>query len=141
MEGNTYTIKEVAEKTNLTIPTIRYYETEGVLPPIERSESGNRIFSDSDIGWLHLICCLRGTGMPIKKIKQFVKWCLEGDDTIDQRIEMLIEHGNSVDEQIKVLSEYKAAIEWKINYHKELKLDIEARRNTARIIEQNDLKN
>ena len=141
MENQTYTIKEVAEKTNLTIPTIRYYETEGVLPPVERSESGNRVFTDSDIGWLDLICCLRGTGMPIRKIKQFVQWCLEGDDTIDDRIEMLIEHGKTVDEQLQVLTNYKAAIEWKINYHREMKMQIDARRNAVRLMEQQDLKN
>ncbi len=128
MDNNTYTIKEVSERMNLTVPTIRYYETEGLLPPVERNDNGNRVFTDSDIGWLDLICCLRGTGMPIKKIKQFVQWCLEGDDTIDDRIEMLIEHGKSVNEQLEVLTNYKYAIEWKINYHKELKMQIEARR-------------
>ena len=35
-----YTIKQVSEKTGLTIPTIRYYESEGILPPVERDGSG-----------------------------------------------------------------------------------------------------
>ena len=123
-----YTIKEAAEKTNLTVPTIRYYEKEGLLPAVERNQAGNRVFEDGDIEWLNLICCLRGTGMPIQKVKRFIKWCLEGDDTIDERINMLIEHKKSVHEQLEVLLHYQSAIEWKINYHKELKKQIEARR-------------
>ena len=62
-----YTIKQVSEKTGLTIPTIRYYESEGILPPVERDGSGSRLFGEDDIEWLNLICCLRGTGMPIKQ--------------------------------------------------------------------------
>ena len=119
-----YTIKQVAEKTNLTIPTIRYYEKEGILPAVHRNEVGNRMFCDEDLDWLGLICCLRNTGMPIRKIKQFVKWCLDGDDTIDNRIEMLIEHKKSVTEQIAVLQHYQQALDCKIKHHEATKQKI-----------------
>lgn len=117
----TLTIKQVAKKMDLTISTIRYYEKEGLLPPVKRDKAGNRMFDDEDIEWLSLICCLRNTGMPVKKIKQFVAWSLDGDETLTQRIQMLEEHRASVDEQLETLTHYKCSIEWKINYHKELK--------------------
>lgn len=119
-----YSIKQVSEKMKLTIPTIRYYEKEGLLPPVNRKDSGTRIFRDNDLEWLGLICCLRNTGMPVKNIKQFVKWCLEGDSTIDNRIEILLEHKESVNEQIKVLQHYQEAINWKINHYTELRAEI-----------------
>lgn len=117
----TLTIKQVANKMDLTISTIRYYEKEGLLPPVKRDSAGNRMFVDEDIEWLNLICCLRNTGMPVRKIKQFVAWSLEGDETLTQRIKMLEEHRHAVDEQLETLTHYKHSIEWKINYHKELK--------------------
>ena len=120
-----YTIKQVSEKTGLTIPTIRYYESEGILPPVERDGSGSRLFGEDDIEWLNLICCLRGTGMPIKTIKRFVNCCLKGDDTIDERIAILSEHEKNVDAQLKMPQSYKSSLAWKINYHKELKKQID----------------
>lgn len=116
----TFTIKEVSEKTNLTIPTIRYYEKEGLLPPVNRNNVGVRIFSDGDLEWLSLICCLRNTGMPVRNIKKFVQWCLEGYDTLDKRIDMLVAHKKSVEEQQEILTHFKCSIDWKINYYKDL---------------------
>ena len=68
-----YSIKQVSEKKNIASHTLRYYDKEGLLPFVERSKSGIRKFSDSDLEWLDLICCLKSTGMTIKQIKEFVK--------------------------------------------------------------------
>ena len=65
-----FTIKQVAEKLDLTAYTLRYYEKEGLLPFVERDSNGNRIFNDHDIEWIMLICCLRATGMSVGEIKQ-----------------------------------------------------------------------
>ena len=54
-----YTIKEAAKLLNLTPTTLRYYDKEGLLPFIERKESGYRIFSDTDIMMLRIIECLK----------------------------------------------------------------------------------
>ena len=51
----TYTIKEVSSLTGLSIPTLRYYDKEGLLPDLRRKESGYRIFSDED---LYVLCLL-----------------------------------------------------------------------------------
>jgi len=47
-----YSIAEVAEKTHLTAYTLRYYEKEGLLPFVDRSDSGIRNFQDKDLEWL-----------------------------------------------------------------------------------------
>ena len=126
-----YTIKQAAEKMNLTPYTLRYYDKEGLLPFVERDSAGNRLFSDNDIEWLGLICCLKNTGMPIKQIRCFIQDALEGDHTIENRVEMLIEHRNSVLKQIEDLNRNLEKINNKINYYsshlekyrKELKQD------------------
>ncbi len=112
-----YTIKQAAEKMHLTAYTLRYYEKEGLLPFVERDSSGNRLFTDNDIEWLGLICCLKNTGMPIRQIKKFIQGALEGDQTLESRLEMLIQHRKDVLKQIEELNKNLDKINWKIDYY------------------------
>ena len=66
----TYAIGEIAEKMNLSIHTLRYYDKEGLLLFVQRTENGRRVFSDRDIILLSTIECLKATGMPLKDIRQ-----------------------------------------------------------------------
>ena len=50
-----YTIKQAAEIMNVTPTTLRYYDKQGLLPFMERKESGYRVFSDTDIAMLKVI--------------------------------------------------------------------------------------
>jgi DNA-binding transcriptional MerR regulator len=45
-------IREVAERTGLSAHTIRFYEKNGLLPKIRRSEGGIRQFTESDVVFL-----------------------------------------------------------------------------------------
>ncbi|MFW2491514.1 MerR family transcriptional regulator [Clostridium chromiireducens] len=112
-----YSIAEVAERTHLTPHTLRYYEKEGILPFIDRSDSGNRDFKEKDLEWLELICCLKNTGMPIKQIKEYIQLCLKGDNTIDVRREIFIKHREEVISQIAELQKNLDKINCKINFY------------------------
>ena len=68
-----YSIQEVSNKTGLTAHTLRYYEKEGLISGVERSQGGFRQYSDEDLEWLGLICCLKNTGMPLQEIARFVR--------------------------------------------------------------------
>lgn len=114
---NYYSIGEVAEKTNLSIYTIRYYDKEGLLPFIERTASGVRRFKDSDLGVLHIIECLKLTGMPIKEIKEFMEWCAEGDATLEKRYKMFLERRVIVQKQMEELQKTMDTIEMKCDYY------------------------
>ena len=67
-----YTIDEAAERTGLTKHTLRYYEREGLLPPIAKASSGHRRYSEGDIGWVKFLQLLKNN-RTIKKIKKFLK--------------------------------------------------------------------
>ncbi len=95
-----YTIAQAAKKMNLTIYTIRYYDREGLLTNVKRDKSGNRVFTKDDMEMLSLICCLKNTGMPIKKIKQFTDWHNEGSQTLHIRNDMLENHKEDILKQI-----------------------------------------
>ncbi len=111
------TIKEAAERVNLTAYTIRYYDKEGLLPFVERDDAGNRVFNDKDMEWLVLICCLKNTGMPIKKIKEYIEWCLEGDESMEIRRQILVEHRQNVLDQMGELKHNLEKINHKIDHY------------------------
>ncbi len=111
-----YSIKQVSEKTNLKAHVLRYYEREGLLPCVNRSASGIRRYSEDDLEWLGLICCLKNTGMSIKQIKAFVELSIQGGETLKQRCDMLIEHQKNVEAQIEEMQKHLKKVAHKIEY-------------------------
>lgn len=115
-----YSIKQAADIVNLTAYTLRYYDKEGLLPFVERDEAGHRIFTEHDIEWLGLICCLKDTGMPLKQIKKYIQLCMEGDETLSIRHRILVEHRRDVIEQIELLNRNLERIDYKIEHYNTL---------------------
>lgn len=111
-----YSIKQVSEKTKLKTHVLRYYEREGLLPLVSRSESGIRRYSEDDLEWLGLICCLKNTGMSIKQIKDFVELSMQGGKTLRQRCDMLVEHKKNVETQIEEMQKHLKKVSHKIEY-------------------------
>lgn len=114
----TYSISEVAKELNLTVYTLRYYDKEGLMPFVERTASGTRLFKESDIDALKIIECLKSTGMPIKEIKKFIEWCSDGDSTLQQRYDMFMDRKASVEAQMEELKKTMELIEHKCSYYK-----------------------
>ena len=114
--GN-YTIKDASKMLGVPSSTIRYYDKEGLLPFMERLESGYRIFTEKDIATLRIIDCLKKTGMPIKEIRQFSDWLEQGDDSLQQRYEMFLERKRVVEAQIAELQEILNTITHKCWYY------------------------
>ena len=115
-----YTIKQVSEKTGLSIYALRYYDKEGLLPLVKRSPSGIRKFSDNDIDWLGLICCLKNSGMSIDNIKEFMNLCLQGNETVEIRKNILLKHKENILAQMKQLESSLSTINYKIEHYKEI---------------------
>ncbi|MBS1480891.1 MAG: MerR family transcriptional regulator [Christensenellaceae bacterium] len=112
-----YTIGEAAQRMHLSAPTLRYYDKEGLLPFVDRSAGGARMFKESDFEWLRLIECLKSTGMPIRDIKQFIDWYMEGDTTLPQRRDMFYERRRAVEAQIETLQATLDMIDYKCWYY------------------------
>ena len=116
-----YTIGEMAKKIGVAPSALRYYDKEGLLPFVERSEGGIRMFKDSDIEWLNIIECLKKTGMSIKEIKKFIDWCIEGDSTIDKRLALIDKQRKNVILQIRRMRETLALLNYKHWYYETAK--------------------
>ena len=91
-----YSIQEVSRMTKLSAHTLRFYEKEGLLPGVERSESGIRQYSDADLDLLSGICCLKHTGMSLREIARFMQLYREGDGTLRERVALLQAHRDKV---------------------------------------------
>ncbi len=112
-----YTIKEFSEKTGLPATTIRYYDKEGLFPGLARKESGYRLFSESDVEFVRIVECLKGTGMSIKDIRRFVAWVQQGDASLSERHEMFQERKRAVQAQMEQLQRMLDLIERKCRYY------------------------
>ena len=86
---------------------------------MKKTGSGLRIFSDEDIGWLQMIECLKGTGMPLKGIKQYIDWYIEGDATLEKRLEMFKRQKVRLEEQMAQLKQHMEKIDYKISLYTE----------------------
>lgn len=116
-----YTVGEMASKLNVAPSTLRYYDKEGLLPFVERSSGGIRMFKEDDFQWLTIIECLKKAGLPIKEIKTFIDWCIEGDDTIEQRLELMQKQREIVKKQIAQMQTTLAVLDYKCWYYETAK--------------------
>ncbi|MED2974578.1 MerR family transcriptional regulator [Fictibacillus sp. B-59209] len=109
-----YTIGQVAAINELSISQLRYYDKQGLLPFLKRTEKGDRVFEEDSLKLLEMILCLKETGMPIREIKQFVDWCMDGNETIPQRLEMMKQQEIHLLQQIQRTKENLTKIQQKI---------------------------
>lgn len=86
----TYKISDIATRTGLSIPTLRYYEEIGLLHPV-RNATNYRVFTDDDLRWIAFIKRAKATGMSLSKIIDYAKLREKGDSTMQDRITILEE--------------------------------------------------
>ena len=113
-----YTIKEAAQIMGIPATTLRYYDRQGLLPFVERKQSGYRIFSDNDIMLLRVIDCLKRSGMELKDIRQFTEWLREGDASLEKRYQMFLERKEAVEQQMAEMQKTLDMINHKCWYYK-----------------------
>ena len=116
-----YTVGEMAKLLNIPGSTLRYYDKEGLLPFVERSSGGIRMFQESDIEWLQIIGCMKKAGMSIKDIRQYIQMTLQGDDTIEMRLAMFRHQQEVLMEQMEELRHTMQIVEYKCWYYETAK--------------------
>lgn len=112
-----YTISQVAKRMGVTVPTLRYYDKEGLLPFVDRKPDGTRVFKDEDFQGLEIITCMKNSGMPIKDIKKYMDLCEEGDSSLNERLEVFQKRKEAVEKQMDELNEVMKTINHKISYY------------------------
>jgi len=113
------TITEVSKKYNLTADTLRYYERIGLIPPINRSASGVREYTEEDCNWVNFMKCMRGAGISIEILIEYITLFQKGSSTIKARKELLIEQRSRLAEKIKEMQETLERLDNKIDGYEE----------------------
>lgn len=88
MDEKHYSIGEFASMTGLSTYTLRYYEQEDLIVP-QRDENNRRYYTMLDLKWIGFLLHLKGTGMTMDQIEDYVSLRKQGDQTIDERIKLL----------------------------------------------------
>lgn len=113
------TIKEVSEKYHISADTLRYYERVGMIPPVPRTASGIRNYGPHECGWIELAICMRGAGLPIEAMIQYVKLSKQGDSTIAARLQLLQRQKDKLLAQQEQTAQTLARLKHKISIYKE----------------------
>lgn len=116
-----YTVGEMAQKLGVPASTLRYYDKEGLLPFVERSSGGIRMFRENDFEWLQVIRCMKKAGMSIKDIRQYIELSMQGDGTIDTRLEMFRHQREVLTQQIQQLQHTLETVEYKCWFYEAAK--------------------
>ena len=116
-----YTVGEMAKLLEVPASTLRYYDKEGLLPFVERSAGGIRMFQESDFEWLQVINCMKKAGMSIKDIRQYIQLALRGDDTIGTRLQMFQRQRQVLREQITEMQHTLRTVEYKCWFYETAK--------------------
>lgn len=116
-----FTVGEAAAQSGFSVDTLRYYERLGLLTDVDRTAGGRRRYTTDDLGWLALVSCLRGTGMPVREMQEFAELVRAGDHNFAERRALLEAHRERVLAHIDALREQLRMIDHKIDYYGEQK--------------------
>jgi DNA-binding transcriptional MerR regulator len=98
-------IGELAERTGRSADTIRWYERQGLLPPVPR-QGAYRVFSNRHVEWLELMERLRRSGMTVAQLRAYTAAAQRGAAGLEQTHAMLVAHRATVEARI---AEWRAA--------------------------------
>lgn len=112
-----YTIKQVSEMMSLPVSTIRYYDKMGLIPFLEKNESGYRIFKEKDISMLRIIECFKNTGMSISEMQQYVEMVKRGDESLEEHYQLFVRRKEIVLEEMRQLEKQLETIDHKLWYY------------------------
>lgn len=114
-----YKISEIAAKTQLSVPTLRYYEEIGILQP-SRDEKNYRQYSEQDLNWLAFILRLKKTGMGMKEIQRYSQLRKLGDESILERMLLLEKQADKLQEELAEIQNHLIFIEEKQQIYRKM---------------------
>jgi DNA-binding transcriptional MerR regulator len=114
-------IGQVAERTGLSVHTLRFYEREGILAqPVRRAAGGRRVYTEDDVDWLTVCTILRSAGMPLPEIRRYTELVQAGDGNEPERLELLRRHEQRVLDQRQQLDRCLDLIKFKIGVYEDI---------------------
>lgn len=113
-------IREVANRTGIKSHTLRYYENEGLLFDVKRSESGQRIYHAKHLEFLEVITCLKDSGLTINDIKSYIPLFKKGKESYLERAKVFDTRKIEIEKKIKQLQKQLELATYKSWYYQNI---------------------
>lgn len=115
MADGDLSIGQVAQRTGLSVHTVRLYERAGLLAgDVRRDGSGRRVYSAWDVEWLANCVKFRASGMPLTTISRLAQLVREGSGNEAERLDLLREHRRYITEQLARLRDCLELVDVKV---------------------------
>ncbi|HIS82650.1 MerR family transcriptional regulator [bacterium] len=135
-----YTIKEVADKMEISEHTLRFWAKSGFFPFVKRNQNNIRIFSENDLEWVRIVKCLRSVGTENKAIKRYIDLCIMGDSTIPERYGIIQATKLKAQQQLEELTKQLDLLNYKEKFYQNLiKNNLKDTWNPMNKMEQEDI--
>ena len=118
-------IQEVSEKFEISTDTLRYYERIGLIPAVNRTDSGIRDYTEEDMRRVDFVKCMRSAGLPIEVLIDYMALVQKGDSTIVTRKEILLEQREQLTARIEEMQKTLGILNYKIQVYESKMLDTE----------------
>jgi DNA-binding transcriptional MerR regulator len=110
-------IAEVSERYGISADTLRYYERIGLIPPVNRNQSGIRDYDEIDVRRVEFIKCMRSAGLPIEALIEYVGLVQQGDNTLEARKEILMEQREQLLARMEEMQKTLDVLDYKISVY------------------------
>ena len=110
-------IAEVSKQYGISADTLRYYERVGLIPPVNRSESGIRDYNELDLRRVDFIKCMRSAGLPVEVLTHYMELVQQGDETIEARKEILVEQRELLTDRMEEMQKTLDRLIYKIDVY------------------------
>jgi DNA-binding transcriptional MerR regulator len=118
-------ISEVSEQCGVSADTLRYYERIGLLPPINRNDSGIRDYGEIDLRRVEFVKCMRNAGFSIETLIEYYGLVQQGDHTIEDRKEILKRQRAQLVVKMEEIQKTLDLVDHKINVYENILLSKE----------------
>jgi DNA-binding transcriptional MerR regulator len=109
-------IGELAQRTGRSVHTIRWYEQQGLLPPVPRL-GAHRIYSNRHVEWLELMERLRSSGMSVAELRRYTVLAQRGAAHLEELRSLLQDHRRQLQERMVELRRAERLIDEKIAFY------------------------
>jgi DNA-binding transcriptional MerR regulator len=116
---------EVSERYAISPDILRYYERIGLIPPVHRNSSGIHDYDELDLKRVDFIKFMRGAGLPVETLIEYMNLVKQGDKTVPARKEILKEQRGQVSIRLQELYKTLDLLDRKIKDYDRILLDRE----------------
>lgn len=111
----TFSTSQLAERTNVSVETLRYYERRGLLPKPACRASGYRTYSTADVERMTFIQSAKGLGFTLREISELLELVAAPSTTCDRLRAEGMRKVAEIDEKMAQLERKKRQLQGMIN--------------------------